>query len=73
MSREIKITWQIEDGYAGQSRPQYCIITEYDIGMDWEEWDSLSDDDREEFIYNIVQDDFEEKVHYEITRQEDIK
>ena len=55
---QIKIRWQVEDGYAGGARPQHATITD----------DDLSDCDSElevrELVGGAVESDFENKVAF---------
>ena len=68
--RLIKLTWEIDDGYAGY-RPHQLNISEDDISMDWDEWDKLTKEEREVILYDIVKSDFEEKISYHISKTED--
>lgn len=67
MSQAIKtVYWQVRDGYAGGSRPQKTII------YDWQIEDCEGGDEIEERIHEIVQDDFDQKVMFEITGIEEL-
>lgn len=58
MSDNIKVTWQMDDGYAGGSRPQYTYI-------DREEYESLETAlEKEQFVYDCVQADYDQKGFY---------
>ncbi len=63
---KITVRWEVADGYSGKSRPQTTIIdVEKDL-MSAEEWNDLSEDEREEHIDSIVQEDFEQKISFGI-------
>lgn len=62
---KITVHWQVEDGYVGKSRPQKTIIKPYnDLGQ--EEWEEMSESERDEYIEQCVQDDFDQKVSFAI-------
>ena len=64
---KITVHWQIEDGYVGGSRPQETVIRPYeDLGQ--EEWEEMTESEREEFIQQCVQEDFEQKITFAIER-----
>ena len=73
MANKIKVTWEIEDGYAEKSRPQYTTIDiENDIGLDSEEWENLSEEEQQTHINEIVEDDFRNRINCYITNQKEI-
>lgn len=52
--------WQVDDGYAGKSRPHYTEI-------DGEDWDACEDDaERESLINEYVQQDFEQHISWHL-------
>lgn len=57
--------WEVEDGYAGKSRPQETKI-DTDDWMDQKEWDMLSDKEKREHIDSAVQEDYEQRISYAI-------
>jgi hypothetical protein len=62
---KITVKWEVEDGYAGKSRPQKTIIdTERD--MQEGEWDEMSQEERMEYIEECVQEDFDQKISFAI-------
>lgn len=58
----IKVTWEIDDGYVGGSRPHETII-DFDI----EDWKELTEEQLEEQIDDAVEDDFNDKITFIIT------
>jgi len=63
---KIKVKWEVEDGYVGKSRPQSTTI-DIEQHMDKEEWDSMNESEKREFIEGIVQEDFDEKISFGIS------
>ena len=57
------VEWQVSDGYSGRARPQ---TTEFDTD-DIEGWDELSEKEKNRYIRQAVQDDFEQKISFIIT------
>lgn len=54
----MKITWEVEDGYAGKARPQYLEIDDDDLaGYKIEE-------ERDAFITECVQEEFNQKISF---------
>jgi hypothetical protein len=52
----VKVEWTVDDGYAGGSRPQYTDIDDDDLD------ECETDEEREEFINDCIQQDFEQKI-----------
>ena len=52
----MKVTWEVEDGYAGDARPQTTEIPDYEI----ESCDSL--EEAMKLVYEYVQEDFESNI-----------
>lgn len=63
---KIRVRWEVEDGYAGQSRPQETVIDVENDLMSEEEWNELSEDQKKENIDSLVQEDFEQRIHFGI-------
>ena len=62
----MRIRWEIDDGYAGGSRPQYTEIPNYELA------ECETDEERERLIREYIQQDFETTVSwYELGRDED--
>jgi hypothetical protein len=53
----MKIMWEIEDGYAGKSRPHYIDVPDEELD------DCETDAEREDLIDGYVQEDFENKIY----------
>lgn len=58
---KFEIKWEVEDGYAGKSRPQTTQFDSNDY-MDEEEWAEASADEKLGCIDDAVQQDFEMKI-----------
>jgi hypothetical protein len=63
---KIKVRWEVEDGYVGKSRPRTTTIDIEQL-MDIEEWEAMPEDKKREFIEEIVQKDFEQKISFGIS------
>ncbi len=62
---DIEIVWEIEDGYAGGSRPQNLELDlQDDLNMDEEEWNALSEDEQREAVSQYVQDEFNQTINW---------
>lgn len=62
---KLDITWEVEDGYAGKSRPQHSI---FDTDEDCVEiWDELTDEEKSELIDEFIQEEFYNKISFSIT------
>lgn len=55
------VRWEVEDGYYGKSRPQETEVPD-------EELEGLDEDERQELIREFVQQDFDAKISWAITR-----
>lgn len=55
MSRYV-LHWEVEDGYAGRSRPQETEFDSDDI-MEQSEWDELSKSEQQEYFNEAVQEE----------------
>jgi hypothetical protein len=53
------VKWQAYDGYAGRARPQSFVVDPGEIEED------MDDDALEELFYELLSDDFREKVSAE--------
>ncbi len=56
MSEKFEASYEIEDGYAGRSRPQSFCIDPQDIMEDMDE------EDLREMYRDMVQEDFQQKI-----------
>lgn len=59
---KIIITWEVEDGYVGMSRPQKSVFSPLDVVDSEEEWYALSEEDKESHIDEFLQYEFENKI-----------
>ena len=57
----MRVMWEVEDGYVGQSRPQYTVIPREDLDA------CETEQEREELIDSYVQEDFEQRISWAIT------
>lgn len=64
MSKKVTITWEVNDGYAGASRPQY---TEIPV----EDFEGLDDEGITGLIYDAVQTEFENSIDWDIEKSEE--
>jgi len=62
----ITVAWEIADGYVGKSRPQKTVVKPYD-DMDLEDWEKLTPDEKETYLDDAVQTDYESKISYDIS------
>ena len=53
----MKIRWEVEDGYAGKSRPHYTEIPD-------EELEDMTDQEQEDFIEQWVSEEFANKISF---------
>jgi len=54
----MKVTWQVEDGYCGGSRPQYTEIPDDEL----EECET--EEERNELIAQYIQEDFNNNISW---------
>lgn len=62
---KIKVRWQVDDGYAGASRPQHTTFDTEDY-CDDEEWESKSEEEKRQLIEEVVEEDFRNKASFHI-------
>ena len=60
----MKITWEVDDGYCRGSAPQYTIIDDDEL----KEYETETE--KEEFIREVIQDDFNETISWHETDRE---
>lgn len=61
----MKITWQVDDGYAGPSRPKYTYVDDDELA------ECETEEEREELINAYVENDFEQHISWYITNREE--
>jgi hypothetical protein len=61
---KINITWEVEDGYCGKSRPHNTVFDSEDYFKSEEEWNDLSEDEKNEYIHEYVQEEFENRISW---------
>ena len=60
----MRITWQVEDGFVGESRPQYTTIDDDELA------ECDSEEEKEQFIMQCIQEDFMMEISWsEISRE----
>jgi hypothetical protein len=64
--KNIVITWQVEDGYCGGSRPHSTVVD----GDDLQDYIDAGGD-REHFISECVREDFENTISFAILGEEE--
>jgi hypothetical protein len=60
MGDAIKITWRVDDGYAGGDRPQISSFRPEELDLD------VTDEELADQIQEIVSDDFDNKIAIDI-------
>ncbi|MHA1856925.1 MAG: hypothetical protein ACTSYY_12850 [Promethearchaeota archaeon] len=65
----IRVKWQVNDGYAGKSRPQETLFESRDYTET--DWEKLPHNEKEDIIDQAVQEDFEQKITYSIYNYEE--
>jgi len=60
----MRITWEVDDGYAGGSRPQNTDINDDEL-LDYE-----TDEEKEQFINDVIQEEFEQRITWYVTRRD---
>jgi hypothetical protein len=53
----MKITWEIDDGYIGRSRPHHLEIPDNDM-------EDMNDEEKVKYIEEYIQDDFNDKISW---------
>jgi len=61
----MKVIWQVDDGYAGGSAPQYTIVDDDELA------ECETEEGRQEVIREYVQSDFECTITWYITGTEE--
>lgn len=57
------IRWEVNDGYAGPSRPQRTKLSQWEV----ESYNELETEyEKERFLEEIVQEDFDQKITFYI-------
>lgn len=60
----MKITWEVEDGYIGKKRSQYTDIDDEELA----EYDT--DEEKEKFIEECIQEDFNQNISWNEIRRD---
>lgn len=63
---KITITWEVEDGYCGPSRPHKTIVDTNDHVDSDEEWEALDAGEKEIILQDAVQEDFESNISWHV-------
>lgn len=54
---KIEVTWQVEDGYVGKSRPQHTTFR-----IDKEDWELYDEQDKMDCVDEYIEGDFRVKI-----------
>lgn len=60
---KFKVTWEVDDGYAGKSRPQHTTVKPSDDFTE-EEWNEMDELYKKEYVDQMVQYDFDGMSFY---------
>lgn len=60
-----KVTWEVDDGYAGAARPQITLIPDFEFSC------CETEAEVEEVIFEIIQQEFEHRISWVVQRVED--
>jgi hypothetical protein len=60
----MKVTWQVNDGYVGGRRPHVTEIDESEL-------EDLEGEERQAAIDDIIKEDFDQRITWEILSVED--
>lgn len=63
------VTWHIEDGYVSGSRPQKTTIIPRQDYL-YNEWLKMSEHQKQEYEYQCVEDDFNNRIGFFIENKE---
>ena len=64
---KVRVTWQVDDGYVGKSRPQITIIPEEEFE------DCKTEADRNAIIEEFVDSDFQNRISWFIDSIDEIE
>ena len=56
----MKVTWQVDDGYVGGSRPHTTEVDDYELS------ECETEEERQELINDTIQNDFDQKISWSI-------
>ena len=62
----MKVNWEVEDGYIGKYRPQHTEIDDIEL------LECETEEEVKELIDDAVQEDFSSKIYYSINNTDDI-
>ena len=54
----MTVTWEVEDGYCGKSRPQYTDVPDEELAH------CETEDERQALIEEYIQSDFEQRISW---------
>ena len=52
------VTWEVDDGYVGKSRPQHTEVPDNELA------ECETDEEREDLINDYIQSDFEQRISW---------
>ena len=56
----MRVTWEVEDGYCGKSRPQHCEVDDDELA------ECKTEEERNKLIEETIQSDFEQNISWHI-------
>jgi hypothetical protein len=59
----MKITWEVDDGYVGNSRPHHTEVPDEELA------ECDTEDERQQVIEEYVQNHFDETISWSITKK----
>jgi len=60
----MRVTWEVEDGYVGKSRPQYTEVPDDEL------FECETEEEFQQLIDEHVQHDFEQDISWTIIKKE---
>ena len=66
---KLNITYEVEDGYAGKSRPQQFV---FDSEAWCDDWEELTEDEKNDYINQSIDEDFNDKISWCIINKEEV-
>ena len=57
----MRVTWEVEDGYVGKSRPQHTEVPDDELES------CETEEEKQELINDYVQEDFDQTICWSIT------
>ena len=71
MSEKFEVTWEVEDGYIGKSRPQRFHISEDDFDISEDATEEEIEEDAGILFDDMLQQEFENNIYPSSDKRED--